>query len=271
LYRDSKWDALDDVLGHTTSAPILNWMAEKERIRKLAWWAEVAARGIFPENGKVYHLQPIGLKLAPHQEESLLVTREQLSLIMKSASGETIDKYLLPINKAMAIFEINSHLRISHFLAQVAHETAELKYSEELASGSAYEWREDLGNTQAGDGRRFKGRGLLQLTGRSNYEACENYLAALNMVTDITSSTEMAKRVSDSPEISALASGYFWSKIKPRINEAADIDDLYWVSVYVNGWAQQSNPYYPNRELEPNHMRERAAMLARTKEILAIK
>ncbi|MBT8769597.1 SH3 domain-containing protein, partial [Metapseudomonas boanensis] len=42
LYRDSKWDALDDVLGHTTSAPILNWMAEKERIRKLAWWAEVA-------------------------------------------------------------------------------------------------------------------------------------------------------------------------------------------------------------------------------------
>ncbi|MBT8769603.1 hypothetical protein J7302_26210, partial [Pseudomonas sp. DB1] len=61
LYRDSKWDALDDVLGHTTSAPILNWMAEKERIRKLAWWAEVADRGILPGDGKVYHVHPVGL------------------------------------------------------------------------------------------------------------------------------------------------------------------------------------------------------------------
>ena len=55
------------------------------------------------------------------------------------------------------------------FLAQLAHESGQLRYMEEIASGSAYEGRRDLGNTQPGDGVRFKGRGPIQLTGRSNY------------------------------------------------------------------------------------------------------
>lgn len=55
------------------------------------------------------------------------------------------------------------------FIAQVLHESVYLRYFEEIASGAAYEGRRDLGNTQPGDGRRFKGRGPIQLTGRSNY------------------------------------------------------------------------------------------------------
>ena len=73
------------------------------------------------------------------------------------------------INAAMPRWGIVSRAHQAAFLAQVGHETLSLIYSEEIASGAAYEGRADLGNTQPGDGRRYKGRGLLQTTGRANY------------------------------------------------------------------------------------------------------
>ncbi|MEE9926480.1 MAG: hypothetical protein PBV01_24520 [Brucella anthropi] len=68
-------------------------------------------------------------------------------------------------------FQVTNALRIVHFLAQLAHESDGFCAMEEYASGAAYEGRADLGNTQTGDGKRFKGRGPIQLTGRANYRA----------------------------------------------------------------------------------------------------
>ena len=79
--------------------------------------------------------------------------------------------YLVPLREAMAEGSINTPLRQAAFLSQLAHESGELRYSEEIATGTLYEGRTDLGNTQPGDGRRYKGRGPIQLTGRLNYRA----------------------------------------------------------------------------------------------------
>ena len=93
---------------------------------------------------------------------------ETLKGVMINATDANINKYTAALLANMQNRSISTPLRQAHFLAQVGHESGELRYAEEIASGEAYEGRADLGNTQPGDGPRFKGRGLIQLTGRAN-------------------------------------------------------------------------------------------------------
>lgn len=102
-----------------------------------------------------------------------LVSKEQLEKIW---GRQVTDMQVSELQNCLVKFEINTLPRIRHFMAQISHESGAGRYTEEIASGDAYEWREDLGNNQRGDGRRFKGAGYIQLTGRANYQAFANYM-----------------------------------------------------------------------------------------------
>lgn len=119
---------------------------------------------------------------------------------------------------------LDTPLRFAHFIGQCAKESGGFRYMEEIASGSAYENRLDLGNTQKGDGVRYKGRGSIQLTGRSNYRRVGRKIG-LNLEGNPT-------LVSD-PSVGMWVSIIFWSD--KNLNKVADTDDVKAVTKIVNG------------------------------------
>ena len=139
------------------------------------------------------------------------LTREQLKKCYPFATDQNIDRFLKPINLTLAKFDINTPARVAAFLAQLGHESGSLKYVREIASGEAYEGRKDLGNVNPGDGKKYKGRGLIQITGRTNYDALSR---ALNY--DFLLRPESLEL----PGPAAMSAGWFWKKT--GLNELAD-------------------------------------------------
>lgn len=119
---------------------------------------------------------------------------------------------------------MESGLRLVHFLAQLVHESDGLRAMEEYASGAAYEGREDLGNTQPGDGKRFKGRGPIQLTGRANYRALGRKIGI-----DLERHPEIAAI----PSIGLRTALEYWNS--RALNALADRDDVVAVTTKING------------------------------------
>jgi len=115
-------------------------------------------------------------------------------------------------------------MRAAQFLAQIACESIQLTYTAELASGTRYEGRADLGNTKPGDGPRFKGRGLIQVTGRANYTACAQALKL-----PLLDHPELLEL----PTYAAQSAGWFWKS--HGCNELADTGDVKAVTRRVNG------------------------------------
>jgi len=152
------------------------------------------------------------------------LTKEQLKKAMPYASDANINKYLAQINKTLKKYQINTAQRVAHFLAQITHESGSLRYSEEIASGKAYEGRVDLGNTQPGDGIKFKGRGLIQLTGRANYKKYGDSIGI-----DLTQSPSKLEE----PDLIVDVAGWYWDK--HNLNELADKDDLVKITRKING------------------------------------
>lgn len=158
-----------------------------------------------------------------------------LDLKIVCPQGRHLETFIDPLNTAMAEFEINTPLRQSAFVAQLAHESGQFKYMEEIASGAAYDGRADLGNTRpqailiakehgSTPGRWWKGHGPIQITGFDNHMACG---IALNL--DLMNYPTLIA----TPEGGCRAAGWFWKT--HRLNELADAQDFLRITKRING------------------------------------
>ena len=119
---------------------------------------------------------------------------------------------------------LENSLRFIHFLAQLAHESGNFRYMEEIASGAAYEGRKDLGNVNKGDGVRYKGRGPIQLTGRANYRKYGQELGI---------DFENNPTIVALPSVGMLVACKYWSE--NNLNVFADYDDVTTITRRING------------------------------------
>jgi putative chitinase len=169
-------------------------------------------------------------KLSPKANESIIV-----------ALGPHLESELFSA-------EINTPLRAAHFLAQAAHECDGFRTLEEYATGVGYEFRRDLGNIFSGDGRKFKGRGIFQLTGRANYMKFGDLLGL-----PLSETPELAA----DPKISLKIAVLYWKtrkRLKLSLNFWADRDNIIAITKAINGGT--------------NGLRDRRWYLDRAKSIL---
>lgn len=138
-------------------------------------------------------------------------------------------------NIAMKAANITNVNRAAMFAAQIGHESMGLVYMEEIASGAAYEGRRDLGNTRSGDGRRFKGSGPIQLTGRSNFTAFSRWAAQGGYIGDPMLFVNRPELVRQNPAYGFLAASWYWVVARPNINPMSDRRDLEGVTRAING------------------------------------
>lgn len=156
-----------------------------------------------------------------------LITLEQLMEI-SGLSKSRVERFVEPLNDTMQKYQINTKSRITNFLSQVLHESGSLQLFTELASGKAYEGRKDLGNTQPGDGVRYKGRGAIQITGRNNYSRVSKALG-YDFVSNPTKLAELPWAI--------LSAGWFWKfgSVRGDLNILADREDFEKITRGING------------------------------------
>ncbi|MEE2033179.1 glycoside hydrolase family 19 protein [Rhodococcus chondri] len=152
------------------------------------------------------------------------VTPDELAHIVPGIQAEKIDQYIAPLNDAMTHNDIDTPVRQAAFIAQLAVESDSFRTFEEYASGRAYEGRADLGNTQPGDGERYKGRGAIQITGRHNYEKLSKDTGV-----DYVAHPEWLA----TPENAFTTAAWYWTS--RDLNQVADTTGIVRVSEIVNG------------------------------------
>lgn len=139
-----------------------------------------------------------------------LITLDQLRRGL-GISREMADKWDDWLNEAMFLWGIKERLDVACFLAQVGHESAGLRYSKEIWGNTRaqlrYEGRRDLGNTVKGDGKRFMGRGPIQITGRANYRKVTQWI---RKVVPDAPDFEAKPHLLELPRWGSLAAGAFW-------------------------------------------------------------
>ena len=161
-----------------------------------------------------------------------MLTDAQLQQIMPNLVSVKRALYLTPLNAPIQTYAIDTALRTAAFIAQLAHESGEFRWMEEIWGPTdaqrRYEPPNDLakrlGNTQAGDGKRFKGRGPIQITGRFNYQTYGDLLG-IDLVADPAKAA--------TPEIAFATAGLYWQR--NGLNELADTRQFTAITRRING------------------------------------
>lgn len=154
----------------------------------------------------------------------ITLTKSDIVAIMPTAAFRC-ERFLPYLNRFQDEFHVGDNsLVLAHYLAQIAHESCEMRYTCEIASGEKYEFRSDLGNTRPGDGKRFKGRGLIQLTGRKNYTDYKAYCGY-----DVVSNPKLLEQ-----PFGAVRSS-MWAFVRLGCVRYAEADDVRAVTRRVNG------------------------------------
>lgn len=153
------------------------------------------------------------------------------STIVASGTGATqlrSAQWLSSLQATCDRFAINTPRRVAAFLAQIGHESGGLVYVREIwgptSAQTRYEGRADLGNTQPGDGKRFLGRGLIQITGRRNYQ-----LASIGLDLDLIAHPELLEQ----PANAASSAGWWWAN--HGLNGLADLEQFDRITKIING------------------------------------
>jgi predicted chitinase len=139
---------------------------------------------------------------------------EEARQIFEGPTDAKLREYLPYLNASMEEGDIDTGYRMAHYLSQIGYESGGLRWMEEMADDSQYEDRLDLGNTNPGDGSRYKGRGPFQLTGRDDYRRVGQALGI-----DLESNPERAR----DPDVAFRIAGWYW--IDRGINRFADLGD----------------------------------------------
>jgi len=187
------------------------------------------------------------------------ITHDRLRFIMPHA--RQIAQFIPPLNAAVTQFNITPPLRLAMWLANLAHESGEFFYMEEIADGAAYDTRADLGNTKpeaikaahahgTTTGRFYKGHGPIQITGYDNHKACGEYLG-LDLVNN--------PRLLCQPDYGCAAAGWFWWT--NNLSYYADREDFDGVCDVINRGRKTE------RYGDANHFAKRLAYYERARQI----
>ena len=153
------------------------------------------------------------------------ISKQQLAKVWECSADLIKDYEIVEMNQCLDMYKITTTERIRHFLSQTAHESGGGRYKKELASGEAYEYRDDLGNTSPGDGPKYKGAGYIQLTGKYNYSRLSEYLNDPRVMEGVDYVAE---------NLPFTSAGYWW--MDNRMNESIDGGaDVLAVTKRVNG------------------------------------
>lgn len=157
--------------------------------------------------------------------------------LLAKCTGARIDRatrFTSALTAGMAFYHIDTPARQAAFLAQIGHESGSLKYTSELwgptSAQSRYEGREDLGNTQPGDGSKYRGHGLIQATGRHNHARVRDRLRA--RFENVPNFEEEPKKLAESPWAELSACDY-WDE--HGLNELADSGHFKAITRKING------------------------------------